>query len=154
MRDRILPLGVRRPIEIGHEQFDFSQPRLGESDLEHEFDSSHVYDKATKIELARILVAQIDLAVALTDVISLVYPATGFSSFDTLDYNAMRSMSPKVKQCMNALGRSYSAFQNSCTTPSQMMMHESVSLYNGLTRIYYQYVFLVYTRCNKINCSQ
>lgn len=104
----------------------------------HEFDHSQVYDRVTKENLAHILMAQIDLAVALTDVISLVYPAAGLRSLDKLDYNAMHSMSPKVKECMNGLGRSYAWFQNTCPLHAEVKHHESISLYNGLTRIYFQ----------------
>lgn len=129
---------MRRSIEIGHEHFDFTQPRLDESDLSHEFEFSQVYDRATKVELAHILAAQIDLAVVLTDVISLVYPARGYRSFDKLDYNTMRSMSPKVKECMNSLAKSYTLFQDTCPLHLGTRLHESVSLYNGLTRIYFQ----------------
>lgn len=106
--------------------------------MAHEFEYSQVYDRATKAELAHILAAQIDLAVVLTDVISLVYPASGYRSFDKLDYNTMRSMSPKVKECMNSLGKSYAMFQSTCPLHIETRMHESVSLYNGLTRIYFQ----------------
>ena len=89
MRDRILPLGVRRPIQITRDSFDFSQEPISEADLESEFKYSQVYDGETKRSLARILKAQIDLAIVLTDIIALVYPINSLKSFD---YNSLMRM--------------------------------------------------------------
>lgn len=141
-RDRILPLGVRRPIQITRENFDFSQPKLSEKDLEPEFGSSCVYDRETKRDLARVFLTQLHLAVELTDALSYVYPVNGFRSFDKLDYNTMILMPSKIEKCKESLDAWYSRFKE-CVLPSARK-HKSVSLYTGLTSIYFQYVFMIY----------
>ena len=138
VRDRILPLGVRRCIQLTHDHFDCNQSRLSERDLEHEFDFSQVYDPATKADLARILTAQIDMAVGLTDVISLVYPASGYKALDRLDYNAMRAMGPRIDRAKQTFEACHTSFQSDIAGKMQARPHESVSLYLGLTQIYYQ----------------
>lgn len=138
LRDRILPLGVRRPIQITRDHFNFSQPKLDEKDLEAEFGSSRVYDRETKMDLAQIFFAQLDLAVELTDTISYVYPVNGFRSFDQLDYNAMLSMLSKIEHCKENLDKWHWNFKKAVAPQSWSKKHKSVFLYSGLTSIYYQ----------------
>jgi hypothetical protein len=138
LRDRILPLGVRRPIQITRGNFDFSQPKLSENDLEPEFTTSRVYDRETKRDLARVFFAQLDLAVELTDAISYVYPVNGFRSFDLLDYNSMLSMPSKIERCKTTLNAWHTKFKEILPAGAWQNKHKSVSLYSGLTSIYYQ----------------
>jgi hypothetical protein len=138
LRDRILPLGVRRSIQITRDNFDFTQAKISEKDLEPEFGSSRVYDRETKRDLARVFLAQLDLAVELTDAISYVYPVNGFRSFDKLDYNTMILMPSKIERCKENLDAWYSRFKE-CVVPGVWpKKHKSVSLYSGLTLIYFQ----------------
>jgi hypothetical protein len=137
LRDRILPLGVRRPIQITRENFDFSQPKLSEKDLEPELSTSRVYDKDTKRDLVRIFVAQLDLAVELTDAISYVYPVNGFRSFDFLDYNSMLLMPMKIERCKKRLDTWHSGFKE-MLPPGTCFKHKAISLYSGLALMYYQ----------------
>lgn len=138
MRDRILPLGVRRSIQITKAEFDFSLPRLTEKDLEPEFRSSYVYDPETKRDLARVFVAQLDLAVELTDALALLYPINGFHSFDNLDYNDMKSMPKKIEQCQDSLDTCHSRHKDWLELGPWSRKHKSVVLYTGLTSIYLQ----------------
>jgi hypothetical protein len=138
LRDRILPLGVRRPIHITHSTFDFSQPKLSANDLEPEFGKSRVYDEETKRDLATVLLAQIDLAIELTDPISYIYPANGFQSFDKLGYGDRLLMQPKIKRCGESLDIWHSGFEQSIGAGTWPTKHKSVVLCAGLTSIYYQ----------------
>ncbi|KAH7317793.1 hypothetical protein BKA65DRAFT_515202 [Rhexocercosporidium sp. MPI-PUGE-AT-0058] len=138
LRDRILPLGVRRSIQITREDFDFTLPRLSEKDLEREFDSSCVYDAETKRDLARVFSAQLDLAVELTDTISYVYPPNGFGSFDKLDYNDVMSMPKKIEMCRDSLDSWHSRFNDWVTPGAWSKKHKSVMLYSGLSSMYFQ----------------
>ncbi|PVH69031.1 hypothetical protein DL98DRAFT_661897 [Cadophora sp. DSE1049] len=138
IRDRILPLGVRRCIQITRENFDFSQSRLCEKDLEPEFRSSCVYDAETKRELAQVFLVQLDLAVELTDALSDLYPATGFRSFDKLDYNDVMSMPKKIEQCQVDLDSWHARFVEWVVPGEWSNKHKSVILYSGLTSIYFQ----------------
>lgn len=78
IRDRILPLGLRRGIQITRAHFDFEEHRpLGLMDLEDEIHRSLVYNPDAKRELIRILSHILDLCVILTDVLLLVFPLDG-----------------------------------------------------------------------------
>lgn len=139
MRDRILPLGVRRSIQITEENFDFSQPMLSEEDLEPEFDHSRVYDSDTKRCLARVLQAQLELAVALTNVISLVYPAKHFSIFNEVDGTYLKNMPARIQRCRDELDQWNNRVKDSrLTFEPWQSKHESVVLYSDLTQMYYQ----------------
>lgn len=138
MRDRILPLGVRRHIQITRELFDFTEPPLSESDLEAEFEVSRVYDCETKRTLAELFIAQLDLSVALTDVISLVYPVNSMMAFD---FNNMMQMPAKIEQCRDALDTWLKGWREKSAGVSTHSKHKSISLFSGLTQIYYWYVF-------------
>ncbi|KAK0111564.1 hypothetical protein ONS95_001915 [Cadophora gregata] len=138
LRDRILPLGVRRCIQITRDNFDFTQSRLSEEDLEPEFRSSCVYDAETKRELAQVFLVQLDLAVELTDTLSHVYPANGFRSFDKLDYNDVMSMPRKMEICQDRLDEWHARFVEWVVPGDWSKKHKSVILYSGLTSIYFQ----------------
>jgi hypothetical protein len=135
LRDRILPLGVRRPIQITRDSFDFSQEPISEADLESEFNYSQVYDSETKRSLARILKAQIDLAIVLTDMIALVYPINSLKSFD---YDSLMRMPATIQQCRESLDNWFGQLlEKSTALGSLSTRHKSVSLFHGLTQVYY-----------------
>ncbi|KAL2065772.1 hypothetical protein VTL71DRAFT_3442 [Oculimacula yallundae] len=138
LRDRILPLGVRRSIQITRANFDFNLPRLTEKDLEPECTSSCVYDAETKRDLIRVFLAQLDLAVELTDALSYVYPANGFRSFDILDYNEVMSMPKKIEMYLENLESWHTRFNEWVVPGAFSKKHKSVMLYSGLTSIYFQ----------------
>ncbi|KAJ4248756.1 hypothetical protein NW762_012594 [Fusarium torreyae] len=76
IRDRIMPLCVRRNIQISRSHFDFdSCSPLGYDDLVDELESSRVYNIATKHKLILALERLTELCVTLTDILSLVYPS-------------------------------------------------------------------------------
>ncbi|KAF4446838.1 hypothetical protein F53441_9542 [Fusarium austroafricanum] len=75
IRDRIMPLCVRRNIQITSARFDFvSNSPLGYDDLVDELESSRVYNIATKHKLILTLERLTALCVTLTDILGLVYP--------------------------------------------------------------------------------
>lgn len=73
IRDRSLSLLMRRPILVTKDVFDFTADRLELCDFEDEFEQSKVYSTATKKTLAQILIQTVDLFVALTDTLALVF---------------------------------------------------------------------------------
>lgn len=78
IRDRIMPLGLRRGIHITRAHFDLeTHPPLGVADLEDEIHRSCVYPPAAKRELAQVLSHVVRLCVLLTDVLLLVFPLDG-----------------------------------------------------------------------------
>ncbi|EGU76360.1 hypothetical protein FOXB_13129 [Fusarium oxysporum f. sp. conglutinans Fo5176] len=75
IRDRIMPLCVRRNIQITSAHFDFANcSPLCYDDLVDELESSRVYNIATKHKLILTLERLTELCVTLTDVLGLVYP--------------------------------------------------------------------------------
>lgn len=69
----MIALGVRRMIQIGSDVFDFDQAGLEEEDLAEECHKSDVYDAASKTILNKITVAQCELAVAMTPMMTVAY---------------------------------------------------------------------------------
>lgn len=105
IRDRCLGLLMRRPLQITKSHFDFdSNPSFDLSDLASEFGASRVYDDDTKRCLAEVLVQIIELYVAITDTLLLVFPLD-----DTPGWG--RRMTPddagRVSECKKALRRWY-----------------------------------------------
>lgn len=131
---------MRRPIQITRESFDFAQSKLCLTDLEQEFETSLVYDKETKIGLAKVFLAQLDLAVELTDLISYIYPANGFQSLDKLDSKNMLLMRSKILQCKKGLDAWNANSKRSICRSGWAKKHKSFALYSGMTSIYYQCV--------------
>ncbi|CEL08458.1 hypothetical protein ASPCAL11608 [Aspergillus calidoustus] len=81
LRDRIIPLGLRRHPQITPQTMDLTGEScltpLGERDLEDEISCSEVYDAETKRLLARVLGIQCELAVVFSDVLVLVNSGVG-----------------------------------------------------------------------------
>lgn len=145
LRDRILALGVRRPILITPNEFDFGQECLTEADFVDEMDKSHVYTATTKRQLVNIIALQCQLAVAVTPLVIAVYPIL---------YSSTPIMSP-VSQFIQSMARveesktelAVWARRSGITLTNRDARdippsdaHESVTLYTELTCIYYLYV--------------
>ncbi|KAH6665010.1 fungal-specific transcription factor domain-containing protein [Halenospora varia] len=75
LRDRILPLGLRRPLQI--DCIYTSDRGLTDNDFDQDVGKSKVYDADTQRLLAKILVAQTRLALEMTDAINILYPPDG-----------------------------------------------------------------------------
>lgn len=137
LRDRILSLGVRRPLQITSEEFNFNEVALlSEEDFEKEIGHSKVYDASSKRSLVHLLLALCDLAVSLTDVIMTVYPSSG-------PPNSMSDQ--KAEQCLRRVEISMSCLNNwfekattNFPTPAGIGdVHLSLILYTNLMYMYY-----------------
>lgn len=82
LRDRMISLGVRRMIQIGPENFDFDQAGLEEEDLEEECAESDVYDVVSKKILSKVVIAQCELATAMTPMMISAYCSESTSQVD------------------------------------------------------------------------
>jgi hypothetical protein len=101
IRDRIMPICVRRNIQISSSHFDFSScSPLGYDDLVDELESSRVYNIATKHKLILALERLTELCVTLTDILSLVYPT---ESIPILDAEAHSSAYVQVQEHKRSL---------------------------------------------------
>ncbi|KAJ0421306.1 hypothetical protein BJY00DRAFT_312219 [Aspergillus carlsbadensis] len=166
LRDRIVPLGLRRHPQITPQTMDLTGEScltpLGERDLEDEISCSEVYDPETKRLLARVLGVQCGLAVVLSDVLVLVnsgvgtgvgvgFMGVGMGMGRRQSLNQMEcqkrpqpqaqstaSVKKQVANCKAALLKwSTNAKAALGAVVNSHMTHESVSLYFGLTFFYY-----------------
>ncbi|KAI3393263.1 hypothetical protein diail_4522 [Diaporthe ilicicola] len=77
LRDRVLSLTFRTCIQITRVHFDFdaeAHAPLGFADLASEIERSRVYNSGTKRSLIEMLAHHIQLMVALTDLLAIVWP--------------------------------------------------------------------------------
>lgn len=141
IRDRILPLGLRRGIQITRNHFDFERHQpLGLMDLDDEIHRSIVYSPDAKRELIQVLSHVLDLCVILTDVLLLVFPLDG-----AIDLSRGRAMPPKeeanIRGNKKALVHWYTAAVATSSDDGAEVnwnKHESVILYTHLMFTYYQ----------------
>ncbi|KAH6867574.1 fungal-specific transcription factor domain-containing protein [Thelonectria olida] len=88
LRDRIMSLSFRRPLNIRPDDFEFGQPGLRESDFINEIRGPSVYNAPGKKLLTHMITALCELAAILNGVLTLLYPgnqynpASGGSSLD------------------------------------------------------------------------
>lgn len=141
LRDRILPLGVRRSIYITNTHFNFrNNAPLTAQDLEGEISRSKVYTPRAKQSLAGLVASLCELAVILTDVIMLLYPVDELpaSSFpdDSIPITKHQSL---IERARSDLTRWYEGAAVKFPTPAGIGdAHESVVLYTNLMYLYYQ----------------
>lgn len=144
IRDRILPLGVRRGIQITRAHFDFGRHQpLGLMDLDDEVHRSIVYNADAKRELIRVLSHVLDLCVILTDVLLLVFPLDG--AFGARGrYVMSHHDEANIRSNKKALVHWYTAAVATSATgvdtgdEINWNKHESVILYTHLMFTYYQ----------------
>ncbi|PMD32631.1 hypothetical protein L207DRAFT_396203, partial [Hyaloscypha variabilis F] len=134
LRDRILTLGLRRPLQI--DCLYTSDKGLNDDDFDQDIGNSKVYDVGTQRLLAKILVAQTRLAVEMTDAITILYPPDGslhipLTCQETLDRVSLESdrCNAKLTAWFEDVHSWVSGFPKGC--------HASVSLYSSLMYIYY-----------------
>jgi hypothetical protein len=138
IRDRILPLGVRRPLKIGSEDFDFQADPIALSDFDSEIRRSKVYDTKTKTELIQLFVAVCELSVSITDVIMMIYPPKGCFAPGFTKEEASRTFS-RIAACKARLDEWYERTIVSFPTPAGIRdAHKSIVLYTNMLYVYYQ----------------
>ncbi|KAJ4019509.1 hypothetical protein NW766_003243 [Fusarium irregulare] len=84
-RDRVLTLGLRKPLQITPSSFNVNIDPMTIDDLADEIDHSAVYDARTKRQLAIILNLQCRLATILTDPLVVCYGPSAFDLTYSLD---------------------------------------------------------------------
>lgn len=77
LRDKVMSLGMRRPMLINPADFDVVRPGLNEHDCSDEISGSSVYSSATKRVISQVFCALGELAGILTGVLDVCYPASG-----------------------------------------------------------------------------
>ncbi|KAH6668928.1 fungal-specific transcription factor domain-containing protein [Halenospora varia] len=136
LRDRILPLGLRRPLQITHNHFDFSYGGLVDEDFADDIGKSKVYDAATQRLLAKIIIAECKLAIEMTDIITTLYPSDIPHFITTASAKDFNSTSVEADRCKKKLIDWYNTI-NSWVCGIRKEAHASVILYTSLMYVYY-----------------
>ncbi|KAL4968581.1 Zn(II)2Cys6 transcription factor [Aspergillus stella-maris] len=144
IRDRIISLGMRRPIQITPDDFDHHQSGLSFQDLEEECLNSEVYPPEAKVALCRVLASLCHLVVAVTDVIMLVYPTTQSMPFSLADRRAQLNRLEGTKFALLDWELTWVANPDG----KEYYIHPSMTLYTNLCAIYFQSARIAL--CNRI----
>ncbi|KAI0141635.1 hypothetical protein GGR57DRAFT_403338 [Xylariaceae sp. FL1272] len=147
IRDRILPLGMRRSIQISRAHFDLdTNSALGYVDLADEVERSRVYNAETKRSLIEIFVQIGELCSVLTDILTLVFPMDDIPGWGR---HTGAEGAAKVRDCKMSLRRWYkgatlhfplfggAAAPRKSTKETGKQQHESVIIYTNLMYMYY-----------------
>lgn len=156
IRDRILPLGLRRSIQITRAHFDFdANSALGAADLADEIERSKVYNPGTKRALIEILGQLIDLCVLLTDMLVLVYPLDETPGWGKMirpdEMERVRDGKVALRRWYKGATLQFPMFGGGTTARTSSSIsdangkrggkdfhHDSVILYTNLMYMYYQ----------------
>ncbi|KAM5356478.1 hypothetical protein ACJ41O_003124 [Fusarium nematophilum] len=84
-RDRVLTLGLRKPLQITPSSFNVKLDPLAQEDFADETHQSVVYDPKTKRHLTEILNFQCRLGVILTEALTIAYGPSAFDPTYSLD---------------------------------------------------------------------
>lgn len=139
LRDRVIALGVRRPVHITPDNFDFSQIGVTELDFAGEVERSQVYDMETKSLLARMFIVQCQFALAVTSMVMAIYPSNGVVFPAQPTQAGLLKLHSQIEESHKEL-RNWMEQAKARLTPGlgrNRAPHNSVTLYMDLTYIYY-----------------
>ncbi|KAM0541235.1 hypothetical protein ACHAPJ_013323 [Fusarium lateritium] len=134
VRDRILPLGVRRQLHITWLDLTQGHYMLSERDFAREIEESQVYEPQTKRTLIQLFISLCELAVPLTDVIKTVY-ATGQSTTDAESpmIRNLQQTNKSIRSCEAGLDAWFDKATIQFPTPAGIISsEESLVLYTNL----------------------
>lgn len=129
-------------IQIGPDVFDFDQSGLEEEDLAEECHKSDVYDAASKKILSRILVAQCELATAMTPMMTAAYcdesPSRSNGSSLTMFVHSMAAVEKASTELSVWARRFRSALVHVANNDQyEHEAHSSFTLFAHMTMIHY-----------------
>ncbi|PTB66842.1 N-terminal binuclear Zn cluster-containing protein [Trichoderma citrinoviride] len=136
LRDRILSLSLRRPLNIGCDEFDFSLPGLSLADFSDEIEVSTVYDRPTKQILAHMMAAFCELIIPLNKALTMLHPAAGPKTV-----TSETDIQKETDACVETLQLLDVWYQKTrerfeISTPS-IGVHKSLTMFTKMTFIYY-----------------
>jgi hypothetical protein len=131
-----MSLSLRRPLNIGCDEFDFSHPGLNLADFSDELGISTVYDRPTRQILAHMMSAFCELIIPLNKALTILYPAAGPKAI-TSETDTQKDS----EACVETLWllddwyrKTRERFETS--TPS-IGVHKSLTMFTKMTFIYY-----------------
>ncbi|KAL7755008.1 hypothetical protein ACKLNR_014765 [Fusarium oxysporum f. sp. zingiberi] len=137
VRDRILPLGVRRQLHIT--SINPALDHLTEQDFAKEIQESQVYSAQTKRSLVYLFISLCELAVPFTCVIQTVY-GMGQSAADAISpiIENQKQIEQSIRFCETSLDAWFDKATIQFPTPAGIISAEkSLVLYTNLMYIYY-----------------
>ncbi|KAF4444945.1 cutinase transcription factor 1 beta [Fusarium acutatum] len=137
VRDRILPLGVRRQLHIA--SVNPTLEHLTEDDFEREIQGSQVYSLKTKRSLVQLFISLCELAIPFASVVQTVY-GMGFSAVDAISpiMENRKQIEESIKFCEISLDAWFDKAAIQFPTPAGIISPEkSLVLYTNLMYIYY-----------------
>ncbi|KAM5346068.1 hypothetical protein ACJ41O_009073 [Fusarium nematophilum] len=145
IRDRILPLGLRRSIQITPAHFDLGKNmRLGCMELQAEIRHSRMHCQDTREGLATIIEEVVKLSIVLTDILLLTFPLKNTAARPNVTLL-------QLQECKEALSEWYneSPFRN--TGGATAAADRSVVLNINLMYTYYHWATIVMCHFNMRN---
>lgn len=135
LRDRIMALGLRGQLHIKPAEIDVSQEGLVEEDFSDEIRDPAVYDAVTKQALVQLVTLLCELAVALDDILQVLYPEVPVRRDEERPSLAeMRSWSARLDRWYEKASAKFS------TATAAPTVNKSLVLYTNMIYIYYKYV--------------
>lgn len=134
LRDRLLPLGLRRPILITPSSYDMIIKSDAASILVEEVDKPSVYSASINRALIRLFQLQMLLADALTAVLSLVYPPYPCNVLQS-SCGSLQVTSARIRQAETALTEWQKQAMDALSGSD--IEHPSVTLFSKLMQMYY-----------------
>ncbi|KAL5360846.1 fungal-specific transcription factor domain-containing protein [Aspergillus floccosus] len=134
IRDRLISLGMRRPIQITPDEYELPQQGLAFDDLEDEAFHSEVYGLDTKIALSQVLASLCHFVVTVTDMAMIVYPAVKSRQSDREDPREKIEKLEKAKSVLLQWELNWMAHMEG----KDFYLHSSLALCSNLLSIYYQ----------------
>ena len=139
VRDRILPLGMRRQLHITSLDVAHANYLPTEKEFWREIDGSRVYAPQTKRTLVRLFITLCELTVPLTDVIKIVYPTGRLSDIHSPVMHDAEKGRESLQSCEAGLEAWFERTTIQFPTPAGIITREgSLVLYTNLLYIYYQ----------------
>ncbi|KAL6817269.1 hypothetical protein J3E69DRAFT_345034 [Trichoderma sp. SZMC 28015] len=136
LRDRVMSLSLRRPLNIGCDEFDFSLPGLTLADFSDELGVSTVYDRPTKQILAHMMSAFCELIIPLNKALVILYPASGPKSVKSdADIQKESDTCVETLQLLDVWFRKTKE-RFEISTPS-IGIHKALTMFTKMTFIYY-----------------
>ncbi|VUC32897.1 unnamed protein product, partial [Clonostachys rosea] len=134
LRDRIMALSLRRPVNIHADEFDFGQPGLERSDFQNELECQSVYERETKQVLVHISSALCQLVV----IFDKVFAVLRHGSPTTSSVGASDGMIQEGTLCLEMLDLWYETSKATVKSPAEISEgHRFVTLFMKMIYIYY-----------------
>ncbi|KAL2802337.1 hypothetical protein BJX63DRAFT_118467 [Aspergillus granulosus] len=135
LRDRVISMGMRRPLQIPSTRFRISGESLCLADLQDEIDSSAVYPADIKLALVWLLIRLCHFADAVTELLSIVYPP--LPDYDGAQAEAVESDWARLRCARSKLAVWDMDFAR-LGEEEVAHNHPSITLFTRLTSVYYQ----------------